>query len=118
MRPQRTLWPVDMRTVMYRGDVDAQATAIAEALARDTRTLGDVHWRHAPLGSRWAEDGAVVLRCWIPAADAADAELVGNALMDRAVEGVINRHAESRVPRPVLWSRDALSRSSASAGRS
>jgi hypothetical protein len=86
MRSQRSLWPVEMRMVIYGGDVDAQASVLADALARDDRTRGNVHWRHAPPGWRWAEDGAVVLNCFVLATDAADADLVGNALMDDVVE--------------------------------
>ena len=86
IRSERSLWPVDMRMVIYRGDVGAQAAALADALANDSRTLGDVCWRHAPPSSRWADDGAILLRCRLLASDAAEAELVGNAIMDLIVE--------------------------------
>jgi len=86
MRPDRSVWPIDLRMVIYRGDVGAQATALADAVANDSRTLGDVGWRHAPPGSRWAEDGAILLRFWLLAAGAAEAERVGNAILDLVVE--------------------------------
>jgi hypothetical protein len=74
----RALWPVDLRVILYRGDVAAQASALAKALANDHRARGAVGWRRAPSGTRWAEDGAIVLRCWLMAADAEDAERIGN----------------------------------------
>jgi hypothetical protein len=87
--------------VIYVGDVPAQASVLVGALANDLRTRGAVSWRRAPQGSRWAEDGAIVLRCWIPAADAAEAESVGNDIMD----AVVQREACAVPPRllvPVL----------------
>lgn len=86
MRSERSLCPIDLRMVIYRGDAGAQASALAGALANDRRTRGAVGWRRAPPGSRWTDDGAIVLRCWVRAADAAEPERVGNALMDRVVE--------------------------------
>lgn len=82
----RSLWSVDMRLVIYRGDVEAQAGALADALARDSRTVGDVSWRPAPRGSRWADDGAIVLGCSLRASDVAEADRVGNAILELIIE--------------------------------
>ena len=86
MRTARGVWRVDLRMVFHRGDVDAQSTALADALANDSPTLGDVCWRRTPPGSGWADDGAILLRCRLRAADAAEAALVGGSIMDLVVE--------------------------------
>lgn len=86
MRSERSLWSVDMRMVIYRGDVGAQAAALVDALAKDSRTSGTVSWRAAPQGSRWADDGAILLRCLLRAADGVEADRVGNAILDLIVE--------------------------------
>lgn len=101
MRSERTLWPVDIRVVLYRGDVGLQADALADAFANDSRTVGDVSWRHAPPGSRWADDGAILLRCRLRAGDAAEAERVANAILDLTVECAVGSDAP-RVLVPVL----------------